>query len=145
MAKTDYDDDGPGILLDTCALLFIALGKGISEAADKAVGASASRGSLYVSPMSAWEIGKGVSRRRLSLPMEPLSFFDGFMERFEAKLSDLTPEILIHSSLMPGEPHKDPMDRILVATARLKNMILVTSDRSILSYGKAGHVRALAC
>jgi len=95
--------------------------------------------------MSAWEIGKGVSRRRLSLPMEPLSFLDGFMERFEAKLSDLTPEILIHSSLMPGEPHKDPMDRILVATARLKNMILVTSDRSILSYGKAGHVRALAC
>jgi len=77
--------------------------------------------------------------------LEPLTFFDRFLDKFGAKLTDLTPEILIHSSMMPGDPHKDPMDRILVATARLRNMMLVTSDRSILRYGKAGHVQALAC
>ncbi len=145
MAKTEVDENRPEILLDTCALLFIALGKELKDAADTAVGAAAYRGDLYVSPISAWEIGKGVSKGRLNLPLTPLAFFNDFVANFQARLAELTPEILIHSSLMPGEPHNDPMDRILVATARLKKMVLVTSDVSILKYGKAGHVRVLAC
>lgn len=145
MAKTGTDIHLPPVLLDTCALLFIALGKGLAEPADETVGASAQNGSLYVSPVSAWEIGMGASRGRLKLPTEPLSFFNGFVGRFGAALSPLTPDILIHSSFMPGEFHRDPMDRMLIATARLKDMIIITSDGAILNYAKAGHVQALAC
>ncbi len=145
MAKTDLDDDRPEILLDTCALLFIALGKELKDAADTAVGGASYRGDLYVSPISAWEIGKSVSKGRLNLPLPPLAFFHDFVANFQVRLAWLTPEILIHSSFMPGEPHNDPMDRILVATARMNKMVLVTSDGPILDYGKAGHVRVLAC
>ncbi len=87
----------------------------------------------------------GAARGRLSLPVEPLAFFDRFMDRVNAKLGPLSPEILVHSTALPAKPHKDPMDRVLMATARLHEMILVTSDRLILAYGKAGHVQTLKC
>ena len=57
----------------------------------------------------------------------------------------ISPEILIESTALPGAIHKDPMDRILVASARLLDMILVTRDEPILAYGREGHVRTLAC
>jgi PIN domain nuclease of toxin-antitoxin system len=137
--------EGAAVLLDTCAILYIALAKGIKPEADEAIGTASRDGFLYVSPVSAWEIGMGVARGRLNLPMEPLAFFSRFIDRIDAKLGPLSPEILVHSTVLPAQPHKDPMDRVLMATARLHEMILVTSDRPILAYGKAGHLRTLAC
>jgi PIN domain nuclease of toxin-antitoxin system len=52
---------------------------------------------------------------------------------------------MVSSSNLPGQIHGDPMDRILIATARALNLILVTSDRPILRYAEAGHLRTLAC
>lgn len=140
--RTDSDAD---VLLDTCTILYIALGKALKDNADRVIGRAARDGFLYVSPISAWEIGMGTARGRLSLPTEPLLFFNSFIKIVGAKTDPLSPEVLIHSTRMPGKPHKDPMDRILVAAARLRNMVLVTSDALILEYSEAGHVRALAC
>ncbi|MNF14334.1 hypothetical protein D3C80_2165180 [compost metagenome] len=41
--------------------------------------------------------------------------------------------------------HNDPIDRILIATAREYDLTIITRDRAILDYGAAGHVRTLAC
>ena len=60
-------------------------------------------------------------------------------------VADLTPEIAVECHHLPGCPHNDPADRILVATARQERMTLVTRDRAILDYAARGHVRALAC
>ena len=46
---------------------------------------------------------------------------------------------------LPGAVHGDPMNRILISTARTLDLILVTSDRPILKYGADGNVRTLAC
>ena len=87
----------------------------------------------------------GVSKGRIKLPLAPVDFFDRFIERMQAKLSPLTPSIMVLSSFLPGEMHGDPMDRILVSTARSLDLVLVTSDRPILNYAQSGHLRALAC
>jgi PIN domain nuclease of toxin-antitoxin system len=60
-------------------------------------------------------------------------------------LAALSPEILIASSFLPGEPPSDPADRILLATARDLGAMLVTRDRAILAYGESGQVSTLAC
>lgn len=133
------------LLLDTCAMIFIANETPLSPEADYQISEAAFDGRLYVSPMSAWEIGIGVAKGRLSLPLSPLEFFNRFLSKMGAKLSSVSPEILIHSSQLPGIPQKDPMDRILVASARSLDMILVTRDGPILAYGAAGHLRTLAC
>lgn len=138
-------NSGPNLLLDTCALLFLANDSRINAATLQEVSDASYDGRLHVSPVSAWEIGIGVSKGKIKLPTPPLDFFDRFVERMQAKLSPLTPAIMLLSSFLPGRIHGDPMDRMLVSTARALNLVLVTSDRPILAYGREGHVRTLAC
>jgi PIN domain nuclease of toxin-antitoxin system len=57
----------------------------------------------------------------------------------------LTSDIAVSCHQLPGRLHSDPIDRILVATARIENLALVTRDRAILEYAAQGHVRALPC
>jgi PIN domain nuclease of toxin-antitoxin system len=135
----------PSYLLDTCAMLFVAGKSRISTETLSEVSEASYDGRLYLSPVSAWEIGVGVSKGRISIPLEPLDFFDKFVERMQTKLTSLTPSMMISSSNLPGVLHGDPMDRILIATARALDLILVTSDRPILAYSKLGHLRTLAC
>ena len=126
-------------------MIYVANDSRIDQEADRQISEAAFDGRLYVCPMSAWELGIGVAKGRLSLPLAPLEFFNRFVGRLDARLSMLTPEILVNSSHLPGAPHKDPVDRILMASARTLDMVLVTRDRPILTYGKAGHLRTLAC
>lgn len=133
------------MLLDTCTILFIGNASRLDDDADREIGKAALEQRLYVSPISAWEIGIGVAKGRLKLPLGPLEFFDDFVKRIGARLSAVTPGILVGSSLLPGTIHKDPMDRVLVASARMLGMILVTRDGPILAYGREGHVRTITC
>ncbi|MBN9071245.1 MAG: type II toxin-antitoxin system VapC family toxin [Rhizobiales bacterium] len=135
----------PNLLLDTCALLYVANDSRIDGIAASAISEAAYDGRLHVSPISAWEIGIGVAKSRLRLPLEPLEFFNRFLRFLNAQLSPLSPEVLIGSSSLPGRLHGDPADRILIAAARLQDMILVTRDESILEYGAGGNLRTLAC
>lgn len=137
--------NGDPLLLDTCAMIFIANGEAVEEDAERLISDAASDGRLHVSPMSAWEIGKGVAKGRLTIPLHPLDFFNRFLARMDARLCALSAEILIESSNLPGLLHKDPMDRILMASARSLDMVLVTRDEAILDYGRKGQVRTLVC
>ena len=58
-------------------------------------------------------------------------------------LSPLLPEIAIESSHLPGDFHGNPADRIIVATARIKNLVLVTRDKKIIKYGEQSYVDCL--
>ncbi len=58
-------------------------------------------------------------------------------------LEPLTPAIAIASTRLPDFPHRDPVDRILVATARVTGATLVTRDRRILDYAANGYLRVL--
>ena len=47
---------------------------------------------------------------------------------------NLSPKVASESCNLPGEFHKDPADRIIVATARINNLTLITKDKKIISY-----------
>jgi PIN domain nuclease of toxin-antitoxin system len=57
----------------------------------------------------------------------------------------MTPDIAIDSSFLPGNLHGDPGDRLIVATARHLEAPVVTRDRNIIAYARAGHVRVIPC
>ena len=134
------------LLLDTCAILWIALDAGIAPAAEEAIAREvfAAR-PAQVSPISAWEIGMLAAANRISLAMAPTRWFQRFIGRPDVALAELTPDILIAAWFLPGALHRDPADRILCATAREGGHTIVTRDRKILDYAAAGHCRALAC
>lgn len=56
------------------------------------------------------------------------------------QLLELTPEVAIDANNLPGELHKDPADRIIVATARTRGCELLTADHKIRHYP---HVKVL--
>ena len=57
----------------------------------------------------------------------------------------MSPDVLIASSYLPGKPPKDPIDRIIAATARELGATLVTRDRALLGYGEQGHIAVVEC
>jgi PIN domain nuclease of toxin-antitoxin system len=133
-----------GLLLDTCVIIFASEDKPLrEEARDRLAGRDEEN--LFLSPVSAWELGKLTSSGKLRLPIDPLDYFNEIANRSGLSVCDLTPEILVRSSMLPELKHKDPMDRLLIATARINNYTLVTRDRAILAYGSEGHVKTLAC
>jgi PIN domain nuclease of toxin-antitoxin system len=137
--------NAPALLLDTCAVIFTAEFVDIKPDADAAINNSSNAGQTYVSPVTAWELGMAMARGRFSSPLPTLEFFNRYLERGQCNLCELTPEILVQASYLPGHFHRDPADRLLVTTARVLDLILVTRDRAILAYGAEGHVKTLAC
>jgi PIN domain nuclease of toxin-antitoxin system len=56
----------------------------------------------------------------------------------------ITAEVAIAAYELPEPFHRDPADRLIVATARLLDAPVVTIDRQILAYGRLGHVQTIA-
>jgi PIN domain nuclease of toxin-antitoxin system len=134
------------LLLDTCAIIWIALRQPIRLEAKSAIDAVMETDEkLRVSPISAWELGLLSSKRRLPTTISPAKLFDEVVLTEGVQVESLTPEILIESSFLPGRLHRDPADRILVATARSRGLTLITRDHFILDYARQGHVSALVC
>ena len=89
---------------------------------------------IGVSAISCWEVAKLVEYGRLVLPCGLAEWFDQTLSYPGVQLLELTPEIVIESTQLPGEFHRDPADQIIVATARVNNCPLVTSDSKISKY-----------
>ena len=135
----------PAVLLDTCAMIFIADGRPLAPSARREIRAAIIADGVFVSPVSAWEIGLLSARRRFPFRPDPKSWFQLFLAYPGVRLTPLTPEIAIESSFLPPPVHSDPADRLLVATARALGVPIVTRDRRILNYAKAGFVDAVPC
>ena len=133
------------ILLDTCALIFLNEKARIAAAAIEEMRAAKEGGVTYISPISAWEVGMLVSRGRLQLLIRPERWFANLFDAPGVRIADMSPDLLIASSYLPGKPPKDPTDRILAATARELGAMLITRGRALLDYGKQGHVAVLEC
>ena len=133
------------LLLDTCALIWVAQGSSISQAARTAIGKALRESKLYLSPISAWEIGILVRRGKLTLDMPVEVFVNEFFSRPGISIAALTPEIAVRSSFLPDGLPNDPADRILAATAATIGARLVTRDQRLLEYGAKGFVPVMAC
>lgn len=86
-----------------------------------------------------------VRKNRLDLGQPPLTWFEGFVQQFNVSIIDISPEIAIESSYLPGEFHGDPADRMLLATAASHSALLATADKTMIAYGNTGFVRVIAC
>ena len=133
------------LLLDTCALLWLAQGEPMNAAAQAAITYAGRDGRLHLSAVSAWEIGVLWRKRGYALHPEPASWLDRVVASSRIRLVPLTAQQAVASSLLPGDLHVDPADRLLAATARDTDAALVTRDAHLLAYATAGHMRALAC
>lgn len=134
------------LLLDTCAVIWLVNADPTALALSALLDTELAQGRpAFVSPISAWEIGLLVRLGRLRLPARPEMVFEQIQSASGITLAAMTPSLLIASSWLPDELHRDPADRIIIATAREYGLRVVTRDRKILDYADKGHVMALEC
>jgi PIN domain nuclease of toxin-antitoxin system len=132
-------------LLDTCAALWIVARVGSQKAVDALADAGRNGLVTYVSPITAWEVGLLARKGRFRSQYTPQRWFEVLMRTPGTALTELSPQILLESSFLPGEFHSDPADRIIAATARQHGYTVMTRDRDILDYAQAGHLSAISC
>jgi len=133
------------ILLDTCALIWVANNDRLRPGAEAALQEMvATAGGVAVSPISAWEIGQLVARGRLRLSAEPSRWFEATIAG-RITLAPMPPHVLVASSYLPGGKLRDPADKIIAATARAFDYRLMTRDGPLLDFAAEGHAQAIAC
>jgi len=89
---------------------------------------------LGVSVFSCWEVAMLVAKGRLRLTVPVETWIHSALSPSEVRLLELTPSIAIESTVLPGNVHNDPADRIIIATARAARCPLVTLDQQIRQY-----------
>jgi PIN domain nuclease of toxin-antitoxin system len=128
------------IVLDTHALIWWVNGdERLSSRAKSTIeDALADKGQILVSAISAWELAMLAQRDRIALAMA----LDEWLRAVESiegvSIVPITAQVAIQSAGLPGEFHKDPADRLIVALTREQNAVLITADEKIQRYP---HVR----
>lgn len=133
------------VLLDTHVLVWLVAGDTrLSLPARQRIEEAAQRNEVWISAITPWEIGMLVAKNRLALTQDAQEWMELVLALPGLRLAPLEPAIAVASSRLPGDPHGDPADRIIVATARHLGATLVTADDKLLAYGTVGHVKVLS-
>lgn len=119
------------LLLDTCALLALA-GKA-GELPNKAKSVLAEAANVHVSLVTLWEIAIKFKLGKLQLERTPEDWFRISLTTFQIDELDLSPSLICQAADLPLI-HRDPFDRILVATALTRGLTILTADRIIATY-----------
>ena len=93
-----------------------------------------------IASISIWEFAMMVTKGRITVKIDPKRWLNNAISMSGLQVIELTPEIAVESCSLPGDFHRDPADRIIVATARTHHLTLLTKDRKILEYP---HVEAV--
>jgi len=134
------------ILLDTHVAVWYAAGIELKPRIVALIGEAAQQNSVFLSAISAWEIGMLVAKGRLVLAGSAEAYVRDLYSREGVVEEPVTSTIAELSSRLPGDFHGDPADRIIVASAALRSATLVTRDDRILSYArKTGLVKIASC
>ena len=130
-----------GFLLDTHVWLWLQSGNRhyISREFVEETTEWQRQGRLFVSAVSVWEIALLVSKGRLNLFCSVEHWLQRATEGHGMRLLPLSTEVLIESTRIPDLPHRDPADRMLIATARMADMTFVTRDGTLLEWSQRTH------
>jgi PIN domain nuclease of toxin-antitoxin system len=107
------------MILDTCALLWLASGGGrLSRRTLKEIQESPA---VYVSAISGFEIALKLASGKLKLPVPIQKWFKDVIEQHDLTLLPLDLELCITAAHLPSI-HKDPADRFIIAAAKLHDL-----------------------
>ena len=82
-----------------------------------------------LSGISLWEVGKKNQQGKLPLPSGLTEWFKYALGN-NVEILPLTPEIIVDAMNLPGFPNRDPADELIVATARVHKLTLLTTTKS---------------
>lgn len=96
------------------------------------------RNALYVSTASTLEIARLAKDGTIKISGSLNSWVSETLDALSCGTLEISHQIATGAYSLPGDFHKDPADRLLVATARIYELTLVTMDERILRYSHVG-------
>ncbi|CAK8716839.1 PIN domain nuclease, a component of toxin-antitoxin system (PIN domain) [Candidatus Electrothrix gigas] len=120
------------LLLDTCALLMLAGRR--EDIPDKVIKKlTAQADELFISTISSFEIVLKNRLGKLVLPMTAEEWYRKAVEGYAIEEIPVSSAVAMKSASLPFV-HKDPCDRIIIATALEHRMPIITADQIIPQY-----------
>jgi PIN domain nuclease of toxin-antitoxin system len=134
------------LVLDTCALIAFAGRQQMRRDAVLSIEAACRAKMAFVPAVVALEIAQKwfVGKLRFLGAGAAREWYDQTMLAFRLRQIPISAGLALAAYELPEPFHKDPADRVIVATARLLAAPVVTVDRKILAYGELGHVQTIA-
>ncbi|RME22614.1 MAG: type II toxin-antitoxin system VapC family toxin [Deltaproteobacteria bacterium] len=121
------------VVLDTCAVLWsVSEPESLTPDARKVLTLEDTE--VFVSPISCAELACAVERKRVELDRHWRKWFRHFLDLNGWQTADIDLSTIEEAYSLPEPFHRDPADRIIVATARLLQCPIVTADSKILEY-----------
>jgi len=120
------------VILDTCALLWLASGdKALSRAALKQINEAPA---IYLSAISGFEIATKGAKGKLHLSFPTLEWVNKVIEHHGITVLPVDLPVCVKAAQLP-RIHDDPCDRFIIATAQLNAVAVVTRDERFERYG----------
>jgi len=119
------------MVLDTCAVLWLAFDRErFSEAALEKIERC---DTVRISSLSFWEIGVKIAKRKLVIPVSVADLASLYLKNPRTDIIAPSVDIIV-AALALQWPHRDPIDRIIVATARKFKSPIVSADTIISGF-----------
>jgi PIN domain nuclease of toxin-antitoxin system len=136
------------VLLDTHIWVWASVDPGkFKRAAVRAIENAAADRRLFVSAASVWEIALKAQKGDLLVSGDLRTWLRDQRRYPGVRVLPMNGTLAIDSTSLPEwirksdrKPHKDPGDRFIVAEARRRNAVLITSDSLMIDYARKGHV-----
>jgi len=132
------------LLLDAHAWIWAVEGdvRRVGPRSRRLIAQAEARDALRVSPATLFEIVALHTAGRLRLALPPERWIEASLERPGIRVAELTREVAIDAAFIPRSALPDPLDRLLVASARQLGATLLTGDAAVLAYAaRTGNVR----
>jgi len=121
------------VILDTCALIWaVAEHERLTPSVKNVLTLTDTE--IYISPISCSEVACAVDRGKIKLDRHWRIWFRHYVEKNGWYMYDIDLSIIEEAYSLPGMFHRDPADRIIVATARRLLCPIVTADKKIIEY-----------
>ncbi|MBN2443383.1 MAG: type II toxin-antitoxin system VapC family toxin [Spirochaetales bacterium] len=119
-------------LLDTHVLLWLASNQeNLPEEVIEII--KTNPNNLFISSITAFEITIKTIKKKLKLPLTPEKWIPGALKQHHIEEIPMDSRIAIRSALLPAI-HNDPCDRVIIATAMIHHMVILTKDQTIPKY-----------
>lgn len=142
----------PGALLDTHALYWLVTAvDALSEEALLAIAECQATGTLFVSPITAWELAVASRKPPHRNPPNlgtatPSKWFSQATAVTGSKVIPIKQRIACEAAAVAGETgHKDPGDCYLIATARVKKIPIITRDIIMQGLAAPEYLDVIVC
>ena len=124
------------VILDTCAIIWsVAEPERLSQYARTILTKEATE--VYISPISCAEVACAAERGRIQLDRHWRLWFRHYIGLNGWSIFDIDLLTIEEAYSLPEPFHRDPADRIIIASARRLGCPIITADKKLIDYPHA--------